>query len=99
VSREQLEQLIEESLPKLSGLKAVVRFDLGQDGVYVVDATRGRPVLADEGDESHCTVKLSAENLGKLMTGRMDPMLAYAMGRIKVSGSMQVAMALVNAIG
>lgn len=98
MSQEQIEHLIEESLPKLSGLKAVVCFDLGADGIYVVDATKARPMLSDAEDH-HCTIKLTAENLGKLMAGRMDPMLAYAMGRIKVSGSKSVAMALVSAIG
>jgi len=100
MSSDELERLIEESLPKLSRLNAVVCFDLTADGQYLVDARGGRAVLIDgDGDECDCTVKISSENLIKLMTGKMDPMLAYAMGRIKVRGSMGVAMALVGAIG
>lgn len=100
MSADELESLIEESLPKLSGLKAVVRFDLGGDGQYMVDARSGRAALiTDDDTDSDCTIKVSAENLAKLMAGKMDPMLAYAMGRIKVSGKMGVAMALVGAIG
>lgn len=95
----ELDELIRKSLPKLSRLDAVVRFDLGAGGQYVVESRHGRAVLIDGDDgECDCAIKISAENLVKLMGGKMDPMLGYAMGRIKVSGSMKIAMALVSAI-
>lgn len=100
MSADDLESLFEEHLPKLSGLGAMIKFDLGADGTWLVDATGAKAMLVeDEDEDGDCTVKISADNLSKLLEGRMDPMLAYAMGRIKVSGRMGVAMALVSAIG
>jgi len=41
---------------------------------------------------------VSRENIVKLINGDMDPILAYTLGRIKVQGSMDVAMKLVKAL-
>ncbi|WP_346344140.1 SCP2 sterol-binding domain-containing protein [Magnetospirillum sulfuroxidans] len=95
-----LEDDLENSLPKLAGLGAVVCFDLGADGQWTVDARTRQPRLIRDGDlDPACTIKISAENLVKLMAGRMDPMLGYTLGKIKVQGSMGVAMKLVSALG
>lgn len=96
-----LDELIADTLPRLGRLGALVRFDLGNGGGYVVDARDGRAVLADDedGDDADCTIKITAENLAKLIRGQMDPMLGYTLGRIKVKGSLDVAMRLVRAIG
>ncbi|MFA6022175.1 MAG: SCP2 sterol-binding domain-containing protein, partial [Rhodospirillales bacterium] len=86
-----LEDDLEKSLPKLAGLGAVVCFDLGADGQWTVDARTRQPSLTQDGDlDPACTIKISAENLVKLMAGRMDPMLGYTLGKIKVQGSMGV---------
>lgn len=93
---------LRDSLPKLARLGAVVRFDLGNDGAWLVDARTNAPTLDqdDGGDaDAACTIKITPDNLIKLMDGRLDPMLGYTLGKIKVSGSMGVAMKLVGAIG
>ncbi|CAL8981024.1 sterol-binding protein [Rhodoplanes serenus] len=95
----EAESRLRDALPRLRRLGAVVRFDLGKDGCWVVDARTPSPVMSTEADEDPaCTIKLSAENLIRLMDGKLDPMLGYTMGKIKVSGSMGVAMKLVGAI-
>lgn len=95
-----LDDNLEKSLPKLAGLGAVVCFDLGADGQWTVDARTRQPRLSQDGDlDPACTVKISADNLIKLMEGRMDPMLGYTLGKIKILGSMGVAMKLVSALG
>lgn len=96
-----VEDRLRDALPKLSRLGAVVRFDLGNDGLWLVDASAGNPTLGeDDGDaDAACTIKITGENLIKLMDGKLDPMLGYTLGKIKVSGSMGVAMKLVGAIG
>jgi len=101
---DRLEDQLGAALPQLSSLSAVIKFDLGEDGGWLVDARQTTPSLrpaqqdADD-DDADCTVVLSAKNLGKLLDGSMDPMLAYGMGRIKVRGSMGLAMKLVSALG
>ena len=98
---DELADRLTDALPMLSALKAVVKFDLGGDGLWLVNARDGQPSLSrDDGDaDADCTIKISSENLVKLLDGKLDPMLAYTLGRIKVSGSMGVAMKLVSALG
>lgn len=85
-------------IDRLDRLGAVVRFDLGADGQLIVDARTAPARLGDDDLDADCTISLSANNLGKLLAGTLDPMLAFAMGRIRVSGSKGVAMKLVAAL-
>ena len=92
-------ETLEEALPKLHRMHAVVRFDLNDGTGHTIDAREAKPVLVEDGSlDPECTIKVSRENLVKLINGEMDPLLAYTLGRIKVQGSMEVAMKLVKAI-
>jgi len=92
-------EALQEALPKLHRLNSVLRFDLNDGTGHTVDARDGKVALVDDGSlEPDCTIKVSRENLIKLVSGEMDPILAYTLGRIKVQGSMDIAMKLVKAI-
>lgn len=102
MSSDDIEERLNDALSQLKNLSAIVRFDLDGDGLWVVDARqRGAAHLSrDDGAlDADCTILISAGNLAKLLDGNLDPMLAYTMGKIKVKGSMSVAMKLVSAIG
>lgn len=100
MSSQDLREQIGAALPQLASLGAVIKFDLGEDGRWLVDARQGGASLHEEEDlDADCTVSMSAKTLGKLLDGSLDPMLAYGLGRIKVRGSMGVAMKLVSALG
>ncbi|MTJ79413.1 MAG: SCP2 sterol-binding domain-containing protein [Telmatospirillum sp.] len=99
MSGESIEERLKTALPQLSNLSAVVKFDLGGDGHWLVDARKPQPTLAEEDGDADCTIVISTQNLEKLLDGKMDPMLAYTLGKIKVRGSMGVAMKLVSALG
>ncbi len=77
---------------EFTGLKARVMFDLGDDGSLVVDATEAPPQISVEPCEADCTIRLSLANLEKLMAGNLSPTLAYAMGKLRIEGSMGLAM-------
>jgi len=82
---------------ELGGLNARVRFALGPLGEIMLDAT-AKPVRVStpaEG-EADCTLRLSPENLGKLIHGQLNPMLAFSLGKLKVEGSKGVAMKLAS---
>lgn len=73
-------------------LNARVMFDLGDDGRILVDATETPPEVSVADGEADCTIRLSLANLHKLMRGNLSPTLAYAMGKLKIEGSMGLAM-------
>lgn len=67
-----------------------VKLDLGADGVIVVD---GASVSTGEG-EADCTIKLTKDDLEELMSGDLNPTMAYMSGKLKVEGDITVAMQL-----
>jgi putative sterol carrier protein len=77
---------------EFSSLSARVAFDLGDDGLVAVDATASPPEISNDSIEADCTIRLSAENMAKLMDGSLNPMLAYTLGKLKIEGSMGIAM-------
>ncbi len=93
-------EALEAALPKLSRMNSILRFDLNDGTGYTIDARGGEVRLVEDGSlEPDCTIKVSRDNLVKLVNGEMDPILAYTLGRIKIQGSMDIAMKLVKAIG
>lgn len=80
---------IERGLTKVS-FDESLKLDCGEDGVIVLQDG----ALSRDDTDTDCTIKMSRSNLEKLMTGDLNPMTAFMMGKIKVSGDMSVAMRL-----
>lgn len=76
-----------------------VKFDLGEDGIILWDGTVMPPAVANEDGEVDTVIHLSAENFEKLMTGGLDPTMAFMMGELKVEGKMGVAMKISSLLG
>ncbi len=89
---EKILQSLESNLAAFAGLGYKVAFDLGEDGVLAIDATGSPPALTDAIDDADCTIRISAENLAKLIDGELNAMMAYTLGNLKIDGSMGVAM-------
>ncbi len=69
-----------------------VKFDLGDDGIIFWDGTEAPPAIGNEAGEADTTLTLSLEDLQKLIEGNLNPTLAYMTGKLKVEGSMGVAL-------
>lgn len=66
-------------------------------GAIFWDGTEQPPVISnDDASDATTTIKISAANLEKLMAGGLDPTLAYMTGKLKVEGSMGVALKLTS---
>ena len=76
-------------------LENTLKFDCGDDGAITL--ANGQAKLED--GEADCTIRISVANLDKLINGKLNPMTAFAMGKIKVSGDMSVAMKLGKLLG
>lgn len=72
-----------------------VKFILEDGGIIFWDGTEHPPAVDNEDKpDATTTIKISPENLKKLMDGALDPTLAYMTGKLKVEGSMGVALKL-----
>ncbi|MEJ6390050.1 SCP2 sterol-binding domain-containing protein [Gymnodinialimonas ulvae] len=67
-----------------------LKFDCGTDGVIVLADNSATTVDQD----TDCTIQISRDNLGKLLSGKLNPMTGVMMGKLKVSGDMSVALGL-----
>ncbi|MBV7411000.1 SCP2 sterol-binding domain-containing protein [Maritimibacter sp. DP1N21-5] len=76
-------------------LENSIKFDCGEAGTLVLSGHDAR--LSDE--PADCTIQISEANLAKLLAGKLNPMTAFALGKIKVSGNMAVAMKLAQIVG
>ena len=99
VSTDELMNAMLVRAPVLRRLGYKVRVDITDlDESVLLDATGGqldiRPALPTE--ETDTVLRLSAADLGKLMAGRLNPMLAFSTGRLRVEGSKGVALKLAN---
>lgn len=72
-----------------------LKFDCGAAGVIVL--AEGGASTQDRATD--CTLRLSEENLVKLLTGKLNPMMGLASGKVKLSGDPTVAMRLARLIG
>jgi putative sterol carrier protein len=76
------------------GYKVKFVFD---DGVIFWDGTESSPEISNEDKgEADTTISISADNLEKLMTGGLDPTMAYMTGKLKIEGKMGVALKLTS---
>ncbi len=76
-----------------------VKFDLGEDGVILFDGTGDAPKVAAEDGDADSTLTLAPEALQQLVDGALDPTFAYMTGKLKISGSMGVALKLASMLG
>jgi len=91
---DDLKNRFEEDAGKFNGLNATVKFDFKEDGFIVLDATTTPPTVSTEEAETDCTIKISLQNFEKMATGKLDPVMAFTLGKLKVQGSMGIAMKL-----
>lgn len=89
---EQIRTLIENE----NNLKAKVKFKT-DEGVVFADTTVTPFVLNNEDADADCTIEVSLENLGKLMSKDLNPMTAMLLGKLKVKGDMGIAMKIAQA--
>jgi putative sterol carrier protein len=90
----QVTELIQRKVGMDSRMGSVLKFDLGDDGVIVLDATVVPNVVDHEDREAQCTLSTTTDDLESILRGKLDPMAAFGEGRLRVSGDMSVAMKL-----
>src|SRR5689334_7178047 len=96
------ETLIGQMRGKAGSLRSLgyrVRVDLPDTGESIlVDGTGGSVSIeaSDAEAEADTILRLTSDDLARLIAGRLSPMLAFSLGKLKVEGSKGVAMKLAS---
>lgn len=80
-----------------SGLQAKAKINFGDDGVIFADTTATPPVVTNEDGDADVELVCGMDTFNAILDGTQDPNIAFMMGKLKVKGSMGLAMKL-NAI-
>jgi putative sterol carrier protein len=70
-----------------------LKFNLGGQILHI-DGTGSTNKVSQEDQPADCTISVSQSDFIELVTGKLNPMMAFMGGKIKVDGDMSVAMKL-----
>lgn len=77
-----------------SGLGKTLKLDLGDTGKIYIDGASVPNSVTNEDKPADATVKLAWDDFMALAEGRLDPMMAFMQGKLKIDGDMMLAQKL-----
>lgn len=77
-----------------SGLGKTLKLDLGDTGKIYIDGASSPNAVTNEDKPADATIKLAWDDFIALAEGRLDPMMAFMQGKLKIDGDMMLAQKL-----
>lgn len=76
-------------------VKSTINFQF-EEGIIHLDDTVSPTLVNNESSGAACSIKLSLDNFEKLLSGDLNPMMAFMSGKMKIDGDKGVAMKLAS---
>lgn len=93
---QEIENTIKDKLKLPVPFQARVKFDFGEKGLLFIDSTKSPPEVSYEDAEADVSLYCDMDLFASILQGAQDPNIAYMMGKLKVKGSMGLAMKLTS---
>ena len=85
---------LKEKVGEDCGLGATLKFDFGDDGIMLLDATTVPNTVSNDDGDAQCTMVISIDNFMEMAEGKLDGTSAFMSGKLKIQGDMGIAMKL-----
>jgi putative sterol carrier protein len=99
MSLDELTALLRGKAESHPPLGYAVKFNLGDDGIIHLDGTGAQPSVTNDDKEADCTIGISLADCAAMANGDLDATTAFMMGKLKINGSMGVALKLQGILG
>lgn len=90
----QVTDHIRNAVGENSGLGKTVKLDFGDDGKIYIDGASSPNSVTNEDKPADAVVQMSWDDFLALSEGRLDPMMAFMQGKMKIQGDMMLAQRL-----
>ena len=94
MSLDKVVEGLKEKIGEDCGLGATLKFDFGDDGTVMLDATQAPNVVSAEDGDAQCTMEISLEDFMHMADGELDATSAFMTGKLKIQGDMSIALKL-----
>ena len=78
-----------------SGLGKTVKIDLGDVGKIFIDGASAPNTVTNEDKPADTTVTVSWDDFIAMSEGKLDGMMAFMQGKLKIAGDMMIAQKLI----
>ena len=85
---------IRQAVGDNSGLGKSVKLDFGDTGKIYIDGASSPNTVTNEDKPADATVSMAWDDFIALAEGRLDPMMAFMQGKLKIAGDMMIAQRL-----
>lgn len=96
MSIDTIEAKLKTRLSDFATLRAKVKFHLDEEDVIFINGGVIPAELSRRDEEADCTITISPDDMMKLMDGELNPTVAFTLGKLKVQGSMGLALKLAS---
>ncbi|CAN5527855.1 SCP2 sterol-binding domain-containing protein [soil metagenome] len=95
---QELTEQIRAKVTHADNINATVKL-VTDKGAIFIDATQSPALVSNEDKEADCALHVSVDNLVKMGTGDLNPMMAVMTGKLKIKGDMGIAMKMGQVMG
>ena len=85
---------IRSAVGENSGLGKTVKIDLGDTGQIYIDGASVPNTVTNEDKPADTVVSMNWDDFMAMSEGKLDPMMAFMQGKLKVAGDMMIAQKL-----
>jgi len=78
----------------MGALGKTVKLDLGDEGKIFIDGASVPNTVTNEDKPADATVSMKWDDFMALSEGKLDPMMAFMQGKLKIAGDMMIAQKL-----